>query len=183
MKKFLSIFAVLFLLISVHPTSAHAYFTTRQAAVTIDNDTAIFTIDFKFGHASHDIYIPIAALNTPKQSSSALSYQILNSEGEIAKGATTAIVLSTAQVKDGMYVIQKGTAKTFTFLVFFTPDTIKTESTARAQVTNLPFSFDGTKQLALNTSELTYYTTPTISLHKPLFVFPDSGTFTIQKSK
>jgi hypothetical protein len=159
---FFSSFLVAFVIF--FPNVSAAYFTTNQQAFAANKTLGLYTIEFKFGHGSRDVYIPINALSGYQKSSNALTYQIINNEKEQALGTTSGIVLSSTPVKDGMYVIPKGKTATFTLLTFFTPSDVEEGATFRTQVTNLPFLFDGTQELALNPSELTPYTTELVPL-------------------
>ncbi len=146
-------------------TPTHAYFTTAQSAEALTGG-ALFTIDYSFGMAKHDVYLPFHAHNqSVAPSADAVSYSILDEDGVVVAGKVSAIVLSNATLgTDGMYKAKKGGAKKFTLVVVFIPETKDTEKTYRLQVTNLPFNFDGTQQLQLNPSELKYYTTKSITL-------------------
>lgn len=160
---------------------AAAYFTTDQNAFTVDNTTAVFTIDFSFGHASHDITIPVSAqpMSLVENKTSTLGYTITATDGKPAQGRMMGIVLSDAQVSNGFYKIKKGESAAFTLLVLFVPDT-KEARTYAASVSQLPFTFDGKQNLYLHPSELKYYTTPELSLHTPLFVFPEQGLYIVK---
>jgi len=156
-----------FLIISIFTFStsnAHAYFTTGQRAMVLDTHTALFLIDYAFGVKNHEVQLPIKAsyLST---STDAVSYAIIDKNGNQVAGKTVGIVLSKTPITTHqMYATPKGKSGKFTLAVFFTPDTSETPNEFRLQVTNLPFSFDGTQQLQLNPSELQYYTTKLISI-------------------
>lgn len=148
----------------VTPETARAYFTTSQSAVAVDGETsAVFLIEYRFGNGKHDLHMPIIAERGTERTDSVLSYEILDTAGKPAPGTAMGIVLSDAPIGAGEYVVQKGFAKRFTLLVVFKPETVS-ESEYRLQVTQLPFTFDGTQALQLNPSELTYYTTPPLTL-------------------
>lgn len=158
---------------------AEAYFTTDQNAFTVDNKTGVFTIDFSFGHASHDITIPVSAqpMSLVESETATLGYTITATDGKPVNGRMMGIVLSSdAPVSNGFYKIKKGESATFTLLMLFVPDT-KESRTYTASVSQLPFTFDGKQGLQLNPSELTYYTTPELLLHTSLFVFPQQGLY------
>ncbi len=146
-------------------TPTHAYFTTAQSAETLTGG-ALFTIDYSFGMAKHDVYLPFHAHNQSiAPSTDAISYSVLDEDGTPVAGKVSAIVLSNATLgADAMYKAKKGGAKKFTLAVVFVPEIKDAEKTYRLQVTNLPFNFDGTQQLQLNPSELKYYTTKSIEI-------------------
>ncbi len=166
MKHITTFILVVFLFLGAIPTSADAYFTTAQNAFTVDNKTGVFTIDFAFGHKNYDVYIPVHAIHGGVLSSNKLSYVVKDTDNAIARGSSVGIVLSNARVKDGMYIIPKGTSATFRLLVIFTKDTTAAADAYTLTITHLPFRFNGTQQLKLNPSELQYYVTKPLSLLK-----------------
>ncbi len=157
---------VLSVALMAQATVVEAYLTTDQNAFTINGKVGIYTIDFRFGHGSHDVYIPVTAMHTSVKTPGVLSYQIVDEELEVAKGTSVGIVLGNAKIKNGMYVVPKGKSVTFTLLTFYVPNAEETETQFRTQVTELPFGFDGTQELQLNHSELQYYTTELLTLTK-----------------
>ncbi len=163
--KTYSLFAVLFVALTLLiPHATHAYFKTGESSFTTDSKTAIYALEFTFGHKDHEILMPVIAKNTTEKSNTELAYEIRDDKGELAKGTTLGIILSDAKIKDGMYVIPKGKSMKFTLLTFYTKGADETDTAFRTQVTSLPFNFDGKQQLQLNPSELKYYTTKLIGL-------------------
>ncbi len=140
--------------------SVHAYFTTAQDATIIDGSSLLFTIEYQFGHKKRDVHMPVRAHNTETGFDTAVSYTILNQDGEQVAGKAMGIVFSNAKLtNEGEYVVPKTEAKKFTLTVLFTPTISVQGEEYRLQVNHLPFTFDGEQQLQLNPSELTYYTT------------------------
>lgn len=162
------ILITLFLLISFFAstgTRAQAYFTTSQSATPLDNHTGLFLIEYSFGVPGHALHLPVSARNTGDASRDAVSFSMLDDQGERVDGKIASIVFSNATLeRNGMYFVPKNVAKKFTLAVVFTPTTPNPSEKYRLQVTHLPFDFDGTQQLQLNPSELKYYTTKLISL-------------------
>ncbi len=158
------VFGFLFLLFFGFTTTTHAYFTTNQEELNVGNGVGLFLIEYSFGHAKHDIFLPIVAEQDEEQRNTTVSYDILDEQGNAVTGKTSAIVLSDSAITDtGMYKTPKGAAKKFTLAVFFTPET-RNSASYRLQVTHLPFNFDGVQQLELNPSELRHYTTSPLHL-------------------
>ncbi len=149
---------------SIFTHKADAYLTTGQEAIAIDSHSGLFSIDYEFGHESHEMHLPIFANLGGEQQTSRLTYQIIDETGREVSGKTAGIVFSNAPLGKSMYEISKGVAKKFSLVVVFTPSENTSGHTYRLQVTNLPFSFDGSQQLQLNPSELKYYTTKSIAL-------------------
>lgn len=153
-----SAFAVCIFGYSVHTTSA--YNTTDQKTYELNNGSALFLIEYKFGHQNHEVEMPFKNVNADSKATDTLAYTILDKEGHEITGKSSAIILSNSRLeKDRMYVTPKGIAKPFTLIVVFTPSASSTPD-YRLQVTHLPFNFDGNQQLELNPTELQYYTTP-----------------------
>jgi hypothetical protein len=170
--RFIILFAVLsvsFIFLSV-PEPARAYFTTDQAEISLDGGkSALFFIEYAFGTERHDVQMPIFAKSGTEKLTDMVSYQVLDETGTAVRGKTAGIVLSGTSMRDGMYVVPKGTARKFTLVVVFTPEpqvptVASPEKKYRLQVTHLPFNFDGAQQLQLNPSELQYYTTKLLPL-------------------
>ncbi len=168
MKYTLFALSALLIVTFTFVTPANAYFTTNQESFTVDGKTNVYTINFEFGHAKHDIYIPVHANNSYDAKTDALSYALHDADGKTLARNTVAIVLSNAPTKDGMYVVKKGTKRSFTLLVIETPTPGVTgaQRDTKLQVTHLPFNFDGKQQLQLNPSELTYYVTNGVDILK-----------------
>jgi hypothetical protein len=144
---------------------ANAYFTTGQKAEVLDAHSGLFLIEYAFGMAKHEVHMPALAYTGKEATSTAVSYAIIDKDGNEVTGKSVGIVFSeTPLTKNGIYVIPKGTSKKMTLAVIFTPTTGTALSDYRLQVKHLPFSFDGTQQLQLNPSELQYYTTEYLSL-------------------
>lgn len=156
MKYIVTFFSIMVAAIIAHP--AHAYTTTGQTAFTVNGTVGVYVIDFAFGHEKYAIHIPVAAQRTDTPTADALAYNVLNANGTPFTGNTVGIVLSSAEVVDGEYVIPKGTRASLRLLVL-TINGAGDAGNFRTQVTHLPFSFDGKQELSLNPSELTYYTT------------------------
>lgn len=146
------------------PHQTEAYFTTAQKEIDLGNGTGLFLIEYRFGMEKRDVQLPVLTRRGEKKLRDTVSYEIVNKDGEKAKGVANGFVLSTAKIdKDRMYVAKRGEAQTFTLAVFFTPETPDMDE-YRLQVTYLPFTFNKKQELQLNPSELTYYTTDLLPL-------------------
>jgi hypothetical protein len=167
MKKLTFLTLVVFVLTLLSAPYAEAYLTTNQAEFTTkDSKTGVYLIAFEFGHEKYDIHIPLSAFRSTKANSSYISYSLVDNEKEQAKGDSVGLILSTARLQNGMYVVPKGKKMKFTLIAFYTPSALETESDFRLQVNHLPFSFDGVQKLQLNVSELDHYTTELLTLSK-----------------
>ena len=161
-RSIFSLFLGLALFFVATPT--YAYFTTNQEEFTVNGKTAIYTIDFAFGHGKYDIAIPVEAQRTSSPTLNALGYEVLDTEGTSGNGTTVGIVLSSAKIVDGMYIVPKGKKVSFTLLTLYTRTETEAGKFFKTQVTSLPFAFFGVQNLALNQSELKAYSTKFVPL-------------------
>ncbi len=145
-------------------TPSQAYFTTNQQAFSVNEQNAFYTIDFRFGLTKYDLYMPIMAMRDLAWGSNqkTLGYEILEeSKVSTTTGIANGIVLSNAEVVDGMYKVPAGTAITFTLFVVYTVEASDEETDYALHVQELPFYIgDKMSSQKLNPSELQYYISP-----------------------
>jgi len=164
----ISLGVVVLILTFITPQVSQAYFTTAQNAVKINPTTALFTIEYVFGHDDYDLYMPILAERGLmwKGDANKVGYTFRQDDEEVLLGRAAGMVLSNAPIVNGMYKIEKGTAKKLLFFVLLSTQTDTPEMDYALQVENLPFKMDdkGTlEQLQLNPSELQYYVTKEVN--------------------
>lgn len=161
---FLGFFALL-----LSPLGASAYETTDQRAIKINETTAIYFIEYKFGHENHDFYMPVLAERDQEHGSEvkSIGFEVLEDGEEPTEiGSTQAIVLSNTPISNGMYKVPKGFSSTFTLAVILTTDEDDFENDYAIRVTDLPFySGDDLEYMRLNTSELQHYVTDEIGFN------------------
>ena len=148
---------------------ANAYVTTKQSARVLNDTTALFTITYRFGFSNRELYIPVSAVRVASSTArDSVGYSIIDTHKDIlATGSTTALVLSTATIKDGMYHLPKGKATDFTLVTLLTIPAGMTPEKYALQATSLPFDMiadSKTIKGQLNPSELQYYVTPAIAV-------------------
>lgn len=148
----------------VFPFQTEAYETTNQRSIPLTDSSALFVIDFSFGHERYDVYVPFLTTYGEQQKNNSLSYSIQNNEGEDVIGSATGVVLSSANIVNGMYRIPKGVKQHFSLVVLVQLDENDIGAEYWTKVHHLPFTFSTTQQLGLNPSELTAYKTPAIRL-------------------
>lgn len=156
------------------PHTSEAYFTTDQQAYAVSEDTALFSLSYKFGFAERDLYMPIGAMrNVAANEHFVTGYQLLTDDKTpLTEGTAAGIVLTkdaAVTVVDNQYYVPAGTSATFTLYVIasFADATAHTTSDISLLMTQLPFVMetdDLTIETHLNPSELQYYHTPSISL-------------------
>lgn len=169
MKLFISTFAFALLL----PNISQAYFTTDQTATRINNETIMFTVTYKFGFATRELYIPIGAVRGTEATDDSpyIGYKIVDKEKEpILEGKTTSLAFTTDKdviIKDNQYYLPAGKGAKFTLVTFLKVPVA--EQTANQDysllVSRLPFTMIDSKNTIvahLNPSELQYYLTPAI---------------------
>ncbi len=159
-------FFLLSLLVLSMPSHVGAYFTTGQNEIELDDGSALFLIEYTFGHKKYDLHMPVLATSeSDAVSSLALVFDVRDEGGNSALGSSRGIVLSGATLSAGpKYVVRKGDVGTFLLFVLFTPEKSEPEKKYQLQVTHLPFSFNGKQDLKLNPSELEYYKTDLLAL-------------------
>ena len=162
-------------LVGVLPGSASAYFTTSQNAVALSQNVFLYTVSYDFGLKKYDLEMPMLALpqSALTDDSFAVGYKTVDSEDEIAKvGKSMGIVLSDAKLINGVYMVPKGTAASFTLVMLVQATDAElanysAEQNLAMQVTSLPFVMKGdgiTIKASLNPSELKYYKTPELDI-------------------
>lgn len=116
-----------------------------SGAMKITDNTALFTIDFRFADAPFDQQIPIAAKYgvTYQDRVDYLGYTI-ESESEEAQTATVvnALVLSKSSVDGVRYAVPEGTEGLFTLFILATFAEPIMDDT-RAYITKLPYFIEG----------------------------------------
>lgn len=150
---------IILALFALAPLTGQAYFTTGTNQFSLDGNVGVFTIDYRFGHEKHNLTMPLHAVRGTTEDATALTYEVLDEDGNPGKGTAYAVVLSEAPLKEGVYETPKGFAQTFRLLVLYTRDATEGNKAFRVAVTHLPFAFTGVQNLSLNTSELRKYTT------------------------
>lgn len=172
-KSKLKIFAGTLLLLIALPHSSLAYFTTKQQVIKINENTALFAIDYRFGVKNYDMKLPIGAIRELESGDASpyVGYQLLNSKAVTEVGESYGVVVSSAKIVDNAYFIPKGHSATFTLYVLAKlPKNDKGESKKSRlslQISSLPFVMtDEQTKLSghLNPSELQYYVTDAVTL-------------------
>lgn len=160
-----------FVLIAVFlaPITAAAYTVTDARAYRVNDTTALFYIDYAFGHENHDFYLPVLAVRDQAFGTEAKSigYEVvINDDYATDDGSARAIVLADLPIEHGMYKIPKGYSAPFTLAVVYTTDPTAAAAEYAIQVTDLPFySDDELTYYRLNPSELQYYVTDQVVLN------------------
>jgi len=172
LKNISKIIVTIAFLLLVGPADTLGYYTSEQSAQRITNQTALYTIDFYFGFQDEDVYIPVMTqrteVNDPADKS--VGYTFTTSEnGDTTTGTSQALVLSDAEIIDGMYRIPAGHRGYFTLVAALTLDENDAKAKYGLQVTNLPFIKDRdgvTKEYGLGTAGLFAYQTKEVGLNK-----------------
>jgi hypothetical protein len=168
MFRYIPLAALIFTFL-IGPTQTHAYLTTGQQAFTVNGETAVFLIDFTFGHGKYDLELPLRAQRSSSAAStSTLQFDVLNADNEPGKGTALGIVLGDTRHTSSLYTIPRGKKENLRLLVLYTRTPDEDGMSFRTQVTELPFSFKGVQSLQLNPSELTHYVTNPLPLKKGL---------------
>lgn len=162
-----------FFALLVLPVTSQAYFTTAQSAVKITDDTALFTITYKFGVSGRALYMPIGALRADDNEpvSPYLEYKVLNDdETAFTAGTDGSLVFtnsSNIEIRNNQYYVPVGQTAEFTLVSLITiPERDQNDDlNLLLLVTSLPFTMikdEAVIPAQLNPSELQYYRTPEI---------------------
>ena len=95
----------------------------EQAQFSGDNDTARFTIEFTVEAFGEDVYIPFGATTTAAATTTGVVFDILGSNSTIVtSGFANGILDSSADERDGAFVVREGDSETFTLEVSYNPE-------------------------------------------------------------
>lgn len=151
------------------PAVAHGYFTTNQEAVVLRGNIALYTISYAFGSEERDFYMPIMAIRDLAHDSGTehLGFEILEGgEAATTTGTAVGLVLSNADIVDGMYKVPKGYTGRFTLVVLYSVLPGNDETDYALHVQELPFRMGEDKAYQhLNETELQYYVTEKVELN------------------
>jgi len=169
MKYMTSLTILMGMLLALPSERANAYFTTAQTAISATEQTALYTITYRFGLKNDDLYMPIIATRGLSHGSNqyALGYEILEeSKAPTTTGISAGIVLSNAKIENGMYKVPKGRSASFTLFVIYSVEKLEEETDYALHVQELPFYVGDNKDARkLNPSELQYYVSPEAELN------------------
>ncbi len=153
------------------PGVSQAYFTTKQSAVKLTDNTALYTVTYHFGFEKRGLYMPIAATRSAEVPAFGAAYTLLNNDEELlSDGISSSIILTgdeAVEIKNGQYYLEPGESATFTLvsLLTLTPEMQMNNLEASLLVSHLPFTMIiGNDEVnnQLNPSELKYYRTPAV---------------------
>jgi hypothetical protein len=167
MKRY--IIAAVFLMVLIIPQSSYAYGFEHGTAVRVNDHTLLYLVSFSFGHNKYDFRVPVTAVRGSGEE--AVGYDIVTDTGlRTSVGNTSAVVLSKAKVKDGMYMVPKRTKATFTLVtVLNIPKGYTASSTVFAtRINSLPFELGSNgayNKNALSQGELSPFMTLPVDLN------------------
>lgn len=163
-------FALLLGVFFLAPGVAGAYVTTDQQVFPLGENAALFTVEFRFGLQNDSVHLPVFAKRGLENGANAgmLGYDILaDGETPTTLGESAAILLGSAAIQDGMYVVPEGRATRFTLVTVLVFPEDAPETDVALRVTELPFYVGEEKQARhMNNSELKAYTTPEVELNE-----------------
>ena len=167
---------VLLVTLLISPVDSLAYFTTDQKAYRINDQLALFQIDYSFGLEDKSVYLPVRAARDQAwgTKNKMIGFEVLKdgkitSEGEAIGVVKGPVLISVPNSSNEQYVAPAGRAIPMQFFVILQIEPSATTSRYAIQVTDLPF-YVGEKEeyQKLNPSELKYYKTPSINLNRNL---------------
>lgn len=168
---------VFFVSLFVGTTDAKAYLTTNQDAFRINDQLALFVIEYNFGSEDESMYLPVRAARNQAwgTKNSKIGFEILKdgkvtNEGEANGVVTTPLMVIPMDASENeQHVTPVGKALPMSFYVILEVEPSATTSRYQVQVTDLPFYVGAEEEYRkLNPSELQYYKTPSINLNRNL---------------
>ena len=145
------------------PVVTHAFVASNQAAFVVDEQHALYVLEFELGHSQHETRVPTFSQQGIGMATNTISFLF---DGAAIDGSTKVVsgLFSTAPQREGQYVVAAGTKATFTFAVL-----VETEQDGlfprAVRVTAVPFtlhSIDTSWQNGLSVGELASFYTPTL---------------------
>jgi hypothetical protein len=176
MKSYLFAVVVFGLILSTFPNNTFAYFTTNQEAFRINDNLALFQIEYSFGKKDESVYLPVRAARDQKwgTKNQKIGFEILKDgtvtdEGEAIGVVTAPVMFMPKDSSNEQYVTPPGMAVRMSLYVVLEVPPSATSSSYRVQVTDLPFYVGEKKEYQkLNPSELQYYRSPAKKLNRNL---------------
>jgi len=168
---FIAIFAV-----CTVPTATHALTSTEQHAIRLDSTTVLYTVTYRFNVLNRAVRMPIGAgEDIDRESTDDVGYIFVRGDDTpFTNGVSHALVLSSAEIRDGAYYVPQGKEQFFTLVALLkVPEEVggDTQSTpVGLKVISLPFSLVDTyreDQGYLTSEQLKSYITPKILLPTP----------------
>ena len=151
---------------------AAAYTSTNQLAIQLDEQRALFIVQFAFGTRFNDFFIPIQAVRSEVYGSErdVLGYDIIaDRAGATAEGVTRSLVLSDLEVVDNaFYRIPAGSNGFFTLVTELSVPAGIPDSEYLVQVNSLPhYVGEKRERRTVNEIELRSFISPGIELNLP----------------
>ncbi len=156
---------------------ANAYLTSNQEAHRINEQLALFQIDYSFGSDDDSMYLPVRAARNQAWGTEnyKIGFEILKDGKVTNEGKANGVVIAPViaipmeNSSNERYVSNVGKALPMKFFVILEVEPSATTSRYQVQVTDLPFYVGEDKEYQkLNPSELQYYKTPSINLNRNL---------------
>jgi hypothetical protein len=172
MKTFFACVLLGITLVSLYPSTTFAYRTTNQSARTYAENTALYTITYRFGFLNREVYLPITTLRGKSTTSTMIGYDVLSSSTKSSAGVAHALVLSNAEIRDGMYYLPKGAVADFTFVSALSLPAGQSVADYAIRLNAVPFiTVDDGERVngAVQSPELDLYVTPPAKMNATLF--------------
>ncbi len=161
----------LFAILAMLPVSSFAYTSTAQTALQMSSTQAMYTVEFGFSTHSNDFFIPIRAIAGEPYGSArdVVGFDVIADRSRVATEASThSIVVSDAEVVDGMYRIPAGETRFFTLVTFVSVPPEEPDAEYLIQVTSLPHYVGVDRERrTVNNIELRSFLTPGVELNLP----------------
>jgi hypothetical protein len=157
------IFGMIFVLLVGVPGVMQAYEVIDSSATKLNETTYLYAIEYQLGFEKYDMLAPIGVVRGDDSESPYLTYNIENIDEEnLTEGKASALVLSTAQVKNAQYFVPAGESRRFVLFGVVKVADAGLLDNSLLRVTKLPFILrtgDTVLNNGLSKGELSPYVT------------------------
>ena len=126
------------------PNRSEAYQASAGKAVWLDEDTVVFTIPYRFLYQGYGLMMPIAAKENAVFGTAfpSVGYALFDAAGQpVIPNEISGVVLSSASVERGNYVLPENVAGHFTLLVLATvPSSVVDGAKITLKATTQPYT-------------------------------------------
>lgn len=154
------------------PFATQAFAPESATASRLSDDVLMYTLTYELGYDKYELRTPVAAkhdevmLGVSRETTFAF---LDRGKDPVALGSSAGVVLSTAKIEAGQYVVPKGERATFTLLALVTlPHRVTENLDPILTITSLPFILTSDEgvilERGLNASELVRYRTDEIDV-------------------
>lgn len=145
------------------PGMSQAFTASNQTATVLEDNAAVFTLDYSFTSNDRALYVPVFGNQNPTNSQFGWRVRANDEPGQV--DGTAGFVVSDAPIVNGFYMIAPNTTETFTaIMIVIAPERANTDL-YHTDINSMPFYIgEGLQAAPLNPSELQTFVTPSVAL-------------------